>query len=528
MSPADRIANSCDNLGRVLHFSDSYAYAPEVLLGGNPGPAVPRLVKRFQGSIKWTDPTDYSGGVSTGMASPIRKCDEAISSLRVADNWMRKATMLRARGMYHLVDGNRNEAIRDFRDARQIVADAGDPSELRLGFITTINLLLSAAYDGHINRHEVQDSIHTWLLEATKAYPYSDQLQALVIRRLSPSYLSSPESESYRQQVATLSPRLLNEVADIEEWLGSAQNAYDMHQTLTRSASQVTPVRRELILSHAKSAALAARMSRFTVANDHIKKASQLLELYSAAYQKERAQNPRGYIGVHAEGIQREIDNYERLVKGYQLNEADNEARLLHYLQENSTFPNIGSTFHLFKAIEDKWSLKFTNTTDLNTVFVRSRLNLEKIDMKALVQQIGELAPVIVDIQQQSGMTPAFPVFNIKHSGYKVTELGEGRLEVEYTREGAAAAQVQELALLKAAMIATEEGKAGFYVEDEQNYRFIKNTTQSGMTLSSDTVGFRSKIIVRLIEKIDPSTEFGMAVSLNASRVVADLSAKYL
>jgi hypothetical protein len=526
LSPEDRAADSCDGMGRLLRFTNSHEQAPAILLRGSRGPAVPPRVR-------WTNmrPINQHGhnahSQTPDMGWGIGQCNTAIEQLTDQENWMRKATLLRARGTYQLVGGNKASAIADFDAAREMVAQAGDPEELQQGFVTTLNLLMSIAYDNHLERHSAKSSIDDWLTKASNAYPYSEQLQSVVLRRLSPKYLKGDESALYKQQAMKLSPKVLHEIADIEEWLGDPQHAYNLHQILIGSRSKSAPASEELIASHAKSAVLAARMKQFSLAKDHENRAMEWLAIYRADHKRAKEADSEDR-GRHPNLIAKKIGSYQALSKGFELNETADDQALRDYLEENTNFLYIGNTFHLLSSIEEKRGLKFSSLTDVDTMFTQARVNPDKQNPKLLVQAICELIPTIVDAQSQGGMSPSFEIMDLKHSGYKVTPLGENRIEVLFTREHAGAAQIQEMALLKAAMVALKQGKSWFYVEDVKSYRFVRTKTYDGFPTSSKTTGFRSKVVVQLLDAPHSSEQPSPAVQLNAAKVVEDLSPKYL
>lgn len=110
--------------------------------------------------------------------------------------------------------------------------------------------------------------------------------------------------------------------------------------------------------------------------------------------------------------------------------------------------------------------------------------------------------------------------------GYRDNVGPDGLVTVRFRGGTTPQAQVEEMALLRAAELARQGGHKGFVMIDRRDTSWSISTTQYGVPLRSDPAGFETEIDVRFV---DPAGgEAPAALVFDADQVYADLAAVYV
>ena len=90
-------------------------------------------------------------------------------------------------------------------------------------------------------------------------------------------------------------------------------------------------------------------------------------------------------------------------------------------------------------------------------------------------------------------------------SGFRSEQQGDGTLKVEYVGNTTSGPVVQEMTLLRAAELAQEAGSPRFAIVDRRDYQRYIARTQYGVEQSRTLSGYKTELIVRLLDDTEPA-----------------------
>jgi len=95
------------------------------------------------------------------------------------------------------------------------------------------------------------------------------------------------------------------------------------------------------------------------------------------------------------------------------------------------------------------------------------------------------------------------PDFNVKstgdNDGFDIKEMPEGT-RVSFRDTSGTPSMVEEVALLKAAMMARDAGKAGIVIVSRRDVRYATNEVSNGVTMRSESNGFSTELTVQFVD----------------------------
>jgi hypothetical protein len=113
--------------------------------------------------------------------------------------------------------------------------------------------------------------------------------------------------------------------------------------------------------------------------------------------------------------------------------------------------------------------------------------------------------------------------------GFKTLPNDNGSTTIRFVGERASSSVVEEMALLRAADFARENGKTGFVIVDRRDYERTQNATYYGVTVRSDPAGYSTEIDIVLVDQQAPPERFAGAPwrILSAQSVIDALGPVY-
>lgn len=479
----------------------------------------------------------------------IDNCTQALASSALHYNWLRKSSLLRARAAYHLLNDKPTDALQDIKQARALFDDRQIDKGLQNGFLVGLDMIEGLI----LMRTGDKDRADQLIRRAADKYPYSSTLQLITVAHLSAKYVLSDEGRTYLQRVGSLSPRLLEKNAELLQWQGSdPQMVFDYRkQLISLGVTNYTFVKDMLRnldkqresqandsaddknesfpnidsasagpIVYVKAAVAAARLNKFDEAkqwleqskalNQFIKKGSKMKPYWSYLMT-----DPNKYLTIDLY-----IEHSEKLIQAFNhYYNSDTEA-FREFLGDNKSLPNNGATMDLVRMSAKK--LGQSQSTAGNIYHRTNTLNKQRtpVATETVIAGLYNITPVYVD----SGSNNRFAksIYLLNSNGFKEKRLGDNRMKVEYLGGQSSKAAVEEMSMLRAAIVAQKTGRKYLTVEKRNDYdRYL---TSSGASYKSSNAGFKSEMTVRLLT----SNQLNDAsVTIDVDGVIAELSTKY-
>lgn len=474
----------------------------------------------------------------TSPQNVVAACDRALASARLLPTQtLRRAHLLRARGVAHIQAGDHAKALADFDLAEAATRDRAGDRFLQRSMGVSLDLLRAMALTGSGDKTRAA----TLARSAMAARPYSSQVQRIGAELLAEAAPAGTADWAMAMRLdPTASATVLLREAEAGNWPSvlalrpgvavswpeTAPSAY----ALMSSGSGGTDLLQALLISLTESYALAATGKRAEAKALMTDVRGRLKALKPATDRKGAPIGPA--IGPILEtalaGRFRQIDARVALGEG-----RHSEA---------------------LSAIIGAGLPKDRMTMDLLTALKAAAPARDA----ALVPDPAGFAPApavaarkFTTLMPQALLTPETPravidyeksrpdilgalvggAFSLGTSllggvsrldGFRSTINPDGTTKVEFVGNTPSAALVQEMTLLRAAEITREKGKAGFVITARNDYQRMLVMSQNGVERSRTPQGFKTELSIRLLDRAEMT-----AHALDATAVIDALGPLY-
>lgn len=209
---------------------------------------------------------------ATGLAG-VEACDAVLAHEDVANDWARRAQMLRYRAMHNLVAGNANAALEDIARMREVAG----PNTSETAFARSIGVSASFVEAAALSRLGRFEEAETRLNEGLAARPYSPSGQRLAFWILVLDPAARAGEAGIMERFAAVAPEGRFSYAMTLDAQGAVDAAADAWAQLAdHPAFEEKSRTRRPVVSHLMRAALAAaRAGRLEQSDAYLKRAEE-------------------------------------------------------------------------------------------------------------------------------------------------------------------------------------------------------------------------------------------------------------
>lgn len=473
-------------------------------------------------------PPSYGNTARAGTAqgaSAISGCDAALSQLPAA-HWRRKVNLLQARALHRVMAGQFEEALQDL----DLAETAGAQGDALFDRSQRVGLALSRALALHrLDRKEEAESL---LGAAAQTRPYERGV-ASVATSLSglsgetPAFIQAQEHQArleprYRMPVAL---RLFDEgryedflalrpyVIAPQEFpqLGELPVSVALREIHNREAAIQFDVALDVMRAYALTA-----LGRHAEAEQALTTARDRLHAGVGTPPAPRLSGPAleqytQRLSTSPRRLNRYKDGLEAMALAVARRRLIAEGRSQEVIEalERNRLPMDGSSLDILLAIAetlppDQAAQARSAAEQLRTRLADARKPDAALDLTQLFDALpaaetpGRLAPWreakrpwLVMEGSQSDTTAV---------GYRDRVGQDGLVTVRFRGAATPQAQVEEMALLRAAELAQQGGHKGFVIIDRRDTSWSISTTHFGVPLRSDPAGFESELDIRFVD----------------------------
>lgn len=446
----------------------------------------------------------------------VDACTRALDT-HAADNfWARRITMLQARARHNIEADHLDEALADLSAAGEI-ARAQAPGawyDRSLGVSAT---LLEGAI---LVKRGDQGAAERLAAQAADARPYSATVQMLASLIFAVAPDVAAEERRILNRMVSLNPEFEEMRALVMSWGDDrAEIADDMERALVRerAAGGATG---EPVGTLARTALAAFRAGRDERAREL---AAELRTALAAPFAPPPATFPgdaQGQTSIVRRLAEQRADAQRLmpLVEAYRLAREGNRTAALALLASGPIMID-PATFALLSEVA------------ADPAFARSRASLQEEIARMQAEEHGRRMNAIDITRFAEALPPLEQIVGGNRfrrqgwgaDGYRDSALPDGSGRRISFSGGSTITTTEELALLRAAQLAQENGATGFVVGSRSDFRRYYVMTYAGVETSRSPSGFRTEMDVTFVDAANPPAEYSGRV-LTADEVWNALS----
>lgn len=468
--------------------------------------------------------TTARGGTGRG-AYAVAACTNVLDDLH-GDHWRRRINLLQARALHQIELGQAEAALADL-DLAQTTVEAS-PTDFLFDRSQRVSLMLVRAWA--LQRLDRADEARALVAQAAAQRPYDRGVVGMI------DSLGLAEGSEIEQSVAEqrmrLDPRTraaravdLFEARRYAEFLPVADYAVN--------ASGLREMEFTVLLDSMRAYALAAT-GRFDEADAllaTLQNAPQPAAVAKSLQQREGrlvpSRPPSAQLARIVESTALAVERRRMIAEG-------RAAEVIADLPRRPvTRDSVGAD--LLLALAD--AAPSEHEADLRSLAEQALADTGRdssVDQPANLEHVFEALPAAEIPQRRSAWREARrPFLSMEGSasdldaiGYRERTLPDGRVTVRFRGITTPNGQVEEMALLRAALLAREAGYGGFIITERRDTEWSINTTQYGVTLRTDPNGYETEIDVRFVQP--GAADAPAALVLESDRLIADLSPIYI
>jgi len=446
----------------------------------------------------------------------VDACTRALATGAADNFWARRVSMLQARALHQIEANNHDAALEDLHAATAAAEGQTQEEWYRRSLGVSATLLEAGIL---VKRGELQ-AAEALALQAANARPYSATVGNLALYIMAVDVAISAEERVVLDRVANLNPSLRATRVRLLEWSGDdtvAADEYDRLLSLERA------------LRGPEFGPPLAVMARTTIANlraNRIERATALAAELRATLaeppaplsqsRRERGAPDPMEIANYRATQRAEATQLMTLVEAYELQRRD-DSRGAFAMMTSGRILAEPATLDLIEEIVTGPEFASRAPTMRDAI---TRLQEAERTRRIEAIELSKFAEALPPLEQVGGGN-RFRGQGWGANGYDDRELPGGR-SIEFSG-GSTITTTEELALLRAAQLARENGFTGFVVRSRSDYQRYYVTTYAGAETSRAPSGFETRMEIRYANVDGAAPELAGSV-VNAGEVWDALS----